>query len=213
MSDTTRRLGKLALPVLAAALLLPSLQPAHAETQRPENLTRLIADSTAIVEGTVQTVSDGIDERGIPYTEVTLLVRSSARGAIADRSEYTFRQYGLLEPRRMDDGRIFLGVSPAEFPRWHEGESVVAFLHRPASRTGLQTTAGLAQGKLTLRADGLSNRYGNRGLFAGVEIDDALLRPEERVLLTTPGAVDAGTFMNLVQRAVSGNWIENGEMR
>ena len=88
-----------------------------------------------------------VDENGIPDTEVTLFGRSSAKGAIAEESEYTFRQFGLAKPRTMENGHVMLAGAPEGFPRWSEGESVVAFLYKPASATGLQTTAGLAQGK------------------------------------------------------------------
>jgi len=46
-----------------------------------------------------------------------------------------------------------------------------------------------------------------------VEIDEDLTTPEEQNMLTTPGAVDAMTFMGLVSRAVAEGWIENGRMR
>ena len=136
----------------------------------------------------------------------------SSGGQIADESLYTFRQFGLLAPRTMDNGHRLLAVAPEGFARWREGESVVAFLYAPAARTGLQTTAGMAQGKLNVVNGALLNEFGNAGLFAGVEID-AALSTEEQNMLTSPGAVDVETFMGLVHRAVSENWIENGEMR
>ncbi|HXI03924.1 MAG TPA: hypothetical protein VNI57_12185 [Candidatus Saccharimonadales bacterium] len=204
------------VPALAAAAALVALlaaPAAQAATPRPQNLTRLISDSQAIVQGVVRSVTDGIDQNGLPYTEVTIHVRASAKGSIADDSDYTFRQFGLTKPMTMANGHRLVAVSPDGFPKWHEGESVVAFLHQPASRTGLQTTAGLAQGKLNFVNDHLFNEFNNSGLFDGVRISDGLLTPEEQNMLTTPRAVDAGTFMNLVHRAVSEQWIENGEMR
>ena len=197
---------------LAVGLLLALAPAASAVKLRSQNLTQLIGQSDSIVAGTVKSVSDGIDADGVPYTEVTLAVASSAKGAIADQTEYTFRQFGLLAPRTMANGHRLLAAAPDGFPRWHEGETVVAFLYKPASRTGLQTTTGMAQGKLSLINGSLRNEFDNAGLFAGVEID-AELSPEEQNMLTTPGAVDAQTFMGLVHRAVAESWIENGEMR
>jgi hypothetical protein len=199
--------------MVALVLLIAPL--ARAATLQKQNLTQLITESESILEGTVKSVTDGIDDNGIPYTEVTIVVGSSVKGAIADDSEYTFRQFGLLEPRQLEDGSVLLAVSPAGFARWHENESAIVFLHRPAGQTGLQTTAGLAQGKLT-RVDSnrlAANEFGNAGLFEGVEINPQLLSPEEQNMLTTPGPVDAGVLMNLVHRAVAGQWIENGEMQ
>jgi len=215
MTSRKSRTGVPVLIVAVAAILLLTASVAQAASLKKQNLTQMISESQSIIEGTVKTVTDGIDDNGMPYTEVTIVVNSSAKGSIADETEYTFRQFGLIEPRTFEDGRMLLTVTPDGFARWHEGESVVAFLYAPASRTGLQTTAGLAQGKLT-RFDGntrLANEFGNAGLFDGVEVNPELLSPEEQNMLTTPGAVDAETFMNLVHRAVSEQWIENGEMR
>lgn len=194
---------------LAAVVLTPAAQ---ATKLKVRNLTQLISESQSIIAGTVTAVTDGIDDNGIPYTEVTVAVTGSAKGGHEDGSEYTFRQFGLLAPRSGQDGLQYLAVAPAGFPRWHEGESVIAFLHEPAATTGLQTTSGLAQGKLSLVNGRLANEFDNLGLFDGVEIDDDLLTPAERDMLTTPGPVDAATFMQLVDRAVSEGWIENGEM-
>jgi len=201
-----------ALIALAIACLSAAAPAIQAGSMKEVNLTHLISDAQTIVQGTVKSVTDGIDEQGVPYTEVTLFVRSSAKGNVKDGSEYTFRQFGLIKPRTLADGRLLLAVTPEGFARWNEGETVVAFLRTPASMTGLQTTAGLAQGKLT-RANGmLANAFGNEGLFEGLSINDALLNDEDRNLLTTPGPVDEEAFMSLVHRAVSEQWIENGEM-
>jgi hypothetical protein len=86
-------------------------------------------------------------------------------------------------------------------------------MYKPASRTGLQTTAGLAQGKLRMLEGNVSNQFNNRGLFEDVRIQEGLLTAKERAMLGSTGAVDAATFIGLVGRAVSGNWIATGEMR
>jgi hypothetical protein len=198
--------------MMAAAVLLAA-PAAQAMKLNSQNLTQLIAQSQSIISGTVKKVTDGIDERGVPYTEVTIVVGSAAKGPHKPESEYTFRQFGLLEPRKSANGHELLAVTPEGFPRWREGESVVAFLYKPAAATGLQTTAGMAQGKLTLVNGRLANEFDNAGLFDDVQIDGSELSPEEQNMLTTPGAVDAQTFMGLVGRAVSENWIANGEMR
>lgn len=202
-----------ALMGLLAAIVLLAAPAAQAMKLRSQNLTQLISQSESIIAGTVKTVSDGIDANGVPYTEVTIVVSSSAKGNHQQASEYTFRQFGLLEPRRMDNGHDLLAVTPDGFARWREGETVVAFMYKPAAVTGLRTTAGMAQGKLTMINGMLINEFNNAGLFDGVEIDGDLLSSEEQNMLTTPGAVDAQTFMSLVSRAVSENWIANGEMR
>jgi hypothetical protein len=204
--------SRLCLAVVATAVALGA-PAAHAAKLKPQNLTRLIADADQIVAGKVTSVTDGVSERGLPYTEVTIAVANSARGELRGGKPYTFRQFGLLEPRKMPDGRMLVAVTPEGFPRWQEGEQVVAFLYRPASRTGLQTTAGLAQGKLTVLNGRIANEFNNRGLFNDVQINDHLLSEKERAMLKSQGPVDAATFVGLVGRAVTENWVSTGEMR
>lgn len=202
-----------AAAVLGTALaLLPALAEQSAELRR-QNLTQLITDAQMIVGGKVLRVADGVSPKGLPYTEVTLSVQYSIRGTLGGGATYRFRQFGLVAPRKMPDGRMLLAVSPAGFPRWQEGENVIAFLQKPASKTGLQTTCGLAQGKLNVLDGKVFNELDNRGLFDGVEINDALLSRNERAMLASRGPADAATFVSLVGRAVSENWIASGQMR
>ena len=211
---------------LAVTILSLAMAPAPMAAKLVNrNLTQLIADSETIIAGTVTTVTDGINEDGVPYTEVTIAVVSAAKGAVkgaakrtpgstADEAPvYTFRQFGLLKHRVMDNGRTFLGVTPEGFARWHEGETVIAFLHKPASMTGLQTTTGLAQGKLVLHNGRYANELNNRGLFDGVEINRGLMTPAQQSMLLNSGPADAVALMELIERAVADGWIERGEMR
>jgi hypothetical protein len=201
---------------LGAVMLLSALfaiAPAHATKLNKQNLTALIGASQSIIAGTVTSVTDGFTDKGTPYTEVTIAVSNAIKGKHKADSEYTFRQFGLLKPRTMANGHKFMAVSPQGFPRWTEGEMVMAFLYKPASKTGFQTTAGLAQGKLTLSNGKAFNEFNNFGLFEDVEIDPNLVTEEEANMLTLQGAVDASTFLNLVKRAVDGNWVEYGGMK
>ena len=86
-------------------------------------------------------------------------------------------------------------------------------MSRPASRTGLQTTVGLAQGKFSLANQRMSNDFNNAGLFDGVDVDPALLTREEQAMLRSAGPVDMRTFMGLVGRTVEKRWIEGGQMK
>lgn len=178
-----------------------------------QNLTQLIAGAESIVFGTVRSVTDGIDDAGVPYTEVTIAVRSVAKGKLREKEDYTFRQFGLLKPRTMANGHKLLAVSPEGFPRWREDETVVAFMYKPASRTGLQTTAGMGQGKFSLVNGHLINDFDNIGLFDGVEVDSGVLSPAEQNMIINPGTVDAQVFMGMVARAVTEGWLQTGEMR
>jgi hypothetical protein len=199
--------------VVSTAIVLSFVPAASAATLQKQNLTRLIADSQNIISGKVERVVDGVDEHGMPFTEVTIAVADAAKGAARGGAEYTFRQFGLLKPRKMPNGRMLVAVTPEGFPRWGVGERVVAFLYKPASRTGLQTTTGLAQGKLRLLDGRVRNEFNNEGLFDGVKIREDLLTGKERAMLASKGAVDAATFVGLVGRAVNERWIETGGMR
>jgi hypothetical protein len=202
------------LPVaLAAALALLGGPAAHAMKLKSQNLTQLIADSQSIIAGKVTSVTDGVAANGMPYTEITISVSDSAKGELRGGASYTFRQFGLREPRKLSNGKTLVAVTPEGFPHWTVGERVIAFMYKPASRTGLQTTAGLAQGKLNVLNGRVTNEFNNRGLFEGVKIQEGLLSDKERAMLKSEGAVDAATFVGLVGRAVTGNWIQTGEMR
>lgn len=211
MKNLFNRMPAACLAIAAAFLL--AAPGAQAMKLKNQNLTQLISDAESIVFGTVKSVSDGVAKNGMPYTEITLSVGSIAKGKISEGNDYTFRQFGLLKPRSMGNGKQLIAVAPEGFARWNEGETVAAFLYKPASKTGLQTTAGMTQGKFTLVNGKLSNEFNNAGLFEGVEIDSSLLSSEQRNMLTTPGAVDASAFMDLVGRAVEEQWIANGEMK
>lgn len=204
------------VPVVAAlllTLLALAANPAYAMKIRSQNLTQLIGDSSSIVFGTVNSVTDGIDAKGVPYTEVTIHVGSDAKGKIADGATYSFRQFGLLKPRIMANGKAFIALRPEGFPRWVEGETVMAFLRTPASITGLQTTAGMGQGKLTLINGKLVNEYQNAGMFDGIDIDSSLLTTDQQNMLLNPRTIDASAFVDLVGRAVSEQWIEKGVLK
>lgn len=202
-----------AMAVLALSLGALAIPATFATQLKKQNLTQLISQSDSIIAGTVTKVSDGIDAKGVPYTEVTIAVGGTAKGKIESQKNYTFRQFGLLAPRDLPNGHKLLALSPEAFPRWREGEYVVAFLYRSASRTGLQTTVGLAQGKLTATNNRLSNEFNNVGLFNDIDVDASLLSPAENAMLKSTGPVDMRTFMGLVGRAVSQQWIEKGKMK
>jgi len=185
---------------------------ANATTNKREvNVVDLVANSELILRGTVTNVTDGIDSRGIPYTEVTLRVADAIRGQVT--GDYTFRQFGLLKPRDMGNGMTNLMVTPAGWPTYTKGEDTILFLNKKAAWTGLQTTVGLGQGKFKVSMAGAVNQSNNAGLFQHVTVDPTLLgTKEQRALLTLQGPVNVNAFVSLVKQAVNGQWIETGRM-
>lgn len=197
----------------AAIFILAAVSITTATTStRQLNLVDLVGQSQLILHGTVKSVTDGIDSRGIPYTEVTIRVSEALRGDI--KGEYTFRQFGLLKPRSMGNGTVNLMVTPAGWATYTKGEETILFLYKRAAWTGLQTTVGLGQGKFKVQMAGAMNQMSNAGLFQNVAIDSSLLGSrEQRALLTQKGAVNVNAFVSLVRQAVQGKWIEAGRMR
>ncbi|MEO2268125.1 hypothetical protein [Pseudoalteromonas pernae] len=184
---------------VAAGLSLAS--PANAMKLKQQNLQELTAASQNIIAGEVIKVTDGFDNKR-PYTEITIDVSSDAKGKLKEESTYTFRQFGLLKPRSMGNGKVYLGVTPDGFAKWHEGENVIAFMYKPASITGFQTTAGMAQGKFVVRDGKVLNQFANSGLFEGM--DTTNFSDEERNMLTNPQALSVDVFMNLVGKLAGG---------
>lgn len=199
------------LAMLSAFMLLAT--PLHAAKLVPQNLKQLITSSESILSGQVQTVTDGISEQGLPYTEVTIKVNTAAKGNHAKNSSYTFRQFGLTKPRVKSDGSQLIAVSPEGFPRWHANETVVVFMYKAAKLTGLRTTAGMTHGKFVIQGGKLSNEFNNFGLFKGIEFSKGLLSESENKMLTTTGELNAADFMSLVGKAVAQDWISNGKMK
>ncbi len=201
--------------LFAGALLIAlfAATAASATTVRREvNVVDLVAKSELILRGTVTNVTDGIDSRGIPYTEVTLHVADAIRGQVS--GDYTFRQFGLLKPRDMGNGMTNLMVTPAGWATYTRGEDTILFLNKKAAWTGLQTTVGLGQGKFKVSMAGATNQFNNAGLFTNVAVDPSLLgTKEQRALLTQQGPVNVNAFLSLVKQAVNGQWVESGRMK
>jgi len=190
-------------------ILALSLNVAYAKNMEKQNLVDLMSHADSILVGTVAEKTDGF-QQGLPYTEITVKVGQSIMGHHGPT--YTFRQFGLIEPKSMGDGRVNLMVTPAGWPTYAKGEQVMLFLHKPASQTGFQTTAGLTQGKLTIKGGQISNDTGNDSMFAGVKINRQLSAPQQDLVNQAAGAYSADTFLSLIKTAVDENWIENGVM-
>ena len=122
-------------------------------------------------------MTDGFAPNGVPYTEVTLRVMDTIRGAKGET--LTFRQFGLDKPRTLPDGRVYLGGRPAGWPTWREGEVAIVFLYPKARLTGLQTTVGLGYGKLSL-GNGLALNGMTTRACSGIKVNRGLLTAPSR---------------------------------
>lgn len=209
MNPYPHKAFRLAVLSAVTALMALGLSSAQAKNVKKQNLAELLTDTDTIVIGTVAKKSDGF-QQGLPYTEITLDVAQSIKGNHGET--YSFRQFGLIAPKSMGNGRVNLMVTPAGWPTYIEGEQIMLFLHKPASQTGFQTTAGLNQGKFSIRGDQVANDLGNDALFDGVTINANLPRQQRDLVNQRGGAYEAEAFFALVREAVEQNWIENGVM-
>lgn len=204
MNHKTLRTGLCVLALLAIPLA------ASATSMRAQNIVDLVDLSDRIMVGRVIDLRDGFDAQGVPYTEVTISVAESIRGN--NGTTYTFRQFGLIEPKTLADGRTSLAVSPDGWPRFRADEDVMVFMYKPASATGLQTTVGLLQGKFSIVDGKVVNGVDNLNVFHQVAVDDSRLDARDRKLMEDPGAMPADAFVGLVRRAVENRWTETGVM-
>ena len=204
-----RPLRSVMLLVSMAIVALGMMSAAHAKNVKKQNIVELVSHTDSILVGTVSNKTDGF-HKGLPYTEITLDVGQSIKGDHG--SSYTFRQFGLIEPKSTGDGSVNLMVTPAGWPTYVKGEQVMLFLHKPASATGFQTTAGLTQGKFTIKGGQIANGNGNDALFAGVKINAKMTATQQDLVNQPGGAYAAEAFLSLVKTAVEENWIENGVM-
>lgn len=214
MSKTVRIAGKSpGFPTLAIVALLAAvfLGGAQAGSAARENLADLIAQSELILFATVERVSDGVTERHVPFTEITLDVSETLKGAAGSR--YRFRQFGLQQPRTAADAPGHPALNLQAFPQWTGGETVLVFLQQAARHTGLRSTVGLSRGKLTEIGGRFESTSGLAGLFDDLVIEADGLSPDQIDMLNGDArTVDAGPLLALVRRAVTENWIETGLM-
>lgn len=196
------------LLIFVMVLLSLSLQ---AGQLRKQNLGQLIELSHTIIHGRVKSVTDGISEKGIPFTEITVAVKSSAKNRVPPFSDYRFRQFGLTRAKTPSSNSSLMTIAQG-LPRWTEGETVVAFLYKADVKTGLQATVGQEQGKLTVDGGKLNVRGDSDSLFSLVTIDRSLLTPQELQMVHSKEAIGVDSFMKIIDRIITEQWIEKGGM-
>ena len=195
--------------VLAA--LVAAVGSAHAMTLTGDaNIVQLLQQSNDIVVGQVSNVTDGLDQRGLPYTEVTLQVSESIRGGIS--GTYTFRQFGLLAPRLTADGTKKLMPAPEGFPRYTAGTELVLMLRPSARLTGFRMPAGVTGGKFEIGPGRVENEHGNAGLFSNVSLEQGLGSAKDTRMIVDGGPANPDTFLSFLRRAVQDRWVETGRL-
>ena len=199
--------ARMAATMLGIVGLALAAGDARAMMLRDTNLVDLIRQSDSIVLGQVAKVTDGIDERGLGYTEVTVTISERLRGD--EDGTLTFRQFGLRTARPSSDGTRMILAAPEGMPRYTEGEEVLLFMNPGASITGLRSPVGLGNGKFAFGPGTASNELGNQGVFANISVERGITTAnDDRILATTMGAVNDTDLKSLVRRAVKDRWVE-----
>ncbi len=207
MNSIVRSTFRAVALLVSIVVMISSVNVVQAKNMKKQNLLELLTHADSILIGSIAKLGDGFQD-GLPYTEITVNVGQSIKGDHG--STYSFRQFGLLAPKPMGDGRVNLMVTPAGWPTYVEGEQVMLFLHKPASKTGFQTTAGLTQGKFTIRGDRIANDTNNDALFSRMRIQATLSPDHEDLVNQAGGSYKAETFFSLIRAAVENNWVESG---
>ena len=181
--------ARMAATMLGIVGLALAAGDARAMMLRDTNLVDLIRQSDSIVLGNVAKVTDGIDERGLTYTEVTVTNSERLRGD--EEGTLTFRQFGLRTARPSSDGTRMILAAPEGMPRYTEGEEVLLFMNPGASITGLRSPVGLGNGKFAFGPGTASNALGNQGVFTNISVERGITTAnDDRILATTMGAVN-----------------------
>ncbi len=197
-----KTLMKNSIVLLTLGIIVTGVSYVYSTSVTHHNLAELTRLAELIFVGKVTSMADGLAQNNLPYTEITFEISQSIKGELPEGSSFSYRQFGLLKPRDMGDGKALAASFPG-FPSYKEGEEVIVFLYQAAALTGLRTSVGLSQGKFTIEGGKIFNGINNRNLFANMKVQrDKLSNAETRMLAQKTGPVDAQTFIHLVSRAV-----------
>jgi hypothetical protein len=86
----------------------------------------------------VSTVTDGINDIGMPYTEVTVAIDETLKGT--ETGTYTFRQYGLITARLKAGGTVKIPAAPEGIPVYKVEQP--ASINLPRSRVRCRLPRG-----------------------------------------------------------------------
>ena len=196
------------LPVILLLLVcfqVVGVMSVDATKMKKRNIGELVALGDQIIVGKVVSVTDGFGDHNVPYTEVTVEVRETAKGTAS--GTYTFRQWGLIKPRDMGNGLTNLSVTMDGWPTYAQNEDVVLFLYKEARVTGLRTTVGLFQGKFTIKDGYVSNAMGNEGLFDRINFHRLNLTEKEKGMVQSKrGAIPEEMFLSFLRKSIEEQW-------
>lgn len=140
-----------ALQATALCLLVALLVPGLAGTSlQPLNLQDMARMSPRIFEATCLSSTQGVDQRGLPFTSYTFRVTDAIQGA-SNGQTVTVRQFGLRDVSANRFGGLVLSVP--DMPHYLHGQRYLLFLPQQ-SRWGFAAPIGLAQGAFRILGKG-----------------------------------------------------------
>jgi hypothetical protein len=202
---------KTSIFVLAVALIAISGSYVYSTTMVKRNLADLTKMAEVIFVGKLTGASDGLLNGRLPYTEYTFEIMEPLKGDLSAGSTYKYRQFGLLKPRNVGNGRrlVLTGKNISGLPLYKNGETALVFLGKSSPQSGLRTTVGLMQGKFMIENGMAANEINNAGLFAGMNVNSAKLNNAEKAMMSQKaGAIDAKMLVATVKRALNNQIFE-----
>ncbi len=185
----------------------------YSTTVKHYNLKGLVSKAERIFTGQCISVEEGeieFPKGSIWYTEYTFRISEGIKGTSGET--ITFRQYGLINPRQIDENTVVFN-RPVGMPTYEANQQYMLFLIGD-SELGLTSPAGLFQGAFFIYHDELSRRVAingsqNRGLFkkdATTELKQFDLTQSEKVLVEkSKGVFVLDDFVSVVKKFVQGN--------
>jgi len=145
-----------------------SMIPSGATSLRVMNLADLVEHSQRIFSAVCQSVSSGLDENNLPYTQYSFRVTDGIHG-VTNQQVVVIKQFGLSEPIQQDNG--VTRVSRIEgMPQYIPGQEYLLFLNQD-SRLGFSSPIGLLQGAFHVQGSGTSRTVVNGMRNANLLID------------------------------------------
>lgn len=180
----------------------------YSTTVKHYNLNGLVSKAERIFTG--QCISAGEGEIKFPkgsiwYAEYIFRISEDIKGTTGET--ITFRQYGLINPRKIDENTVMFN-RPVGMPTYEVNQEYMLFLIGD-SELGLTSPTGLFQGAFLIYHDELNRRVAvngsqNRGLFrkdAAIELKQFDLTQSEKALVgKSKGAFVLDDFVSVVKK-------------
>ncbi|MEJ2081382.1 MAG: hypothetical protein P8Y94_04215 [Acidobacteriota bacterium] len=189
------------------------------------SLREILTQSSRVVVGECLDYREGIDSKGLPYTQYSFRLLEKIKGDPGGKL-LSIRQFGLVSDGSSAGPRRNV-AHIAGMPHYQPGSTYLLFLG-PVSRLGFSSPVGLAQGafRMTGRGAGrrVANGLGNRNLLVDtsrpvrekvelrrtqMEQTGSALLPDEQIR----DSVSYTRFREVLERMLSGERLDRRQLR